>query len=92
MSSGDHSFGSVHGPSRSTRGTVSGLLSIGTTRSFAGTGLPFTSFELNATLVVFSNGGGAIFGYLPQATLPGFERYWLTPTGLNLAGVALRDT
>jgi 2-succinyl-5-enolpyruvyl-6-hydroxy-3-cyclohexene-1-carboxylate synthase len=43
---------------------------------------------LSATLVVFNNGGGAIFGYLPQARLDGFERYWLTPTGLELAQIA----
>lgn len=43
---------------------------------------------LSATLVVFNNGGGAIFGYLPQARLPGFERYWLTPTGLDVAQIA----
>jgi 2-succinyl-5-enolpyruvyl-6-hydroxy-3-cyclohexene-1-carboxylate synthase len=43
---------------------------------------------LSATLVVFNNGGGAIFGYLPQARLAGFERYWLTPTGLEMAQIA----
>jgi len=43
---------------------------------------------LNGTLVVFNNGGGAIFGYLPQRNLPEFERYWLTPTGLDTAQVA----
>jgi len=44
--------------------------------------------DLDATLVVFNNGGGAIFGYLPQRNLPDFERYWLTPTGLDIAQVA----
>ncbi|MFQ6022328.1 MAG: thiamine pyrophosphate-dependent enzyme [Acidiferrobacterales bacterium] len=44
--------------------------------------------DLSATLVVFNNGGGAIFGYLPQSTLPDFERYWLTPSGLDFAQVA----
>lgn len=44
--------------------------------------------DLNGTLVVFNNGGGAIFGYLPQRILPEFERYWLTPTGLDIAQVA----
>jgi 2-succinyl-5-enolpyruvyl-6-hydroxy-3-cyclohexene-1-carboxylate synthase len=29
--------------------------------------------------VVINNGGGAIFGQLPQAGLPEFERLWLTP-------------
>ncbi len=43
---------------------------------------------LDATVVVFNNGGGGIFSYLPQAQLPHFERYWLTPTGLDLAQVA----
>ncbi len=44
--------------------------------------------EVDATLVVFNNGGGAIFDYLPQHALPEFERYWLTPTGLQLEKVA----
>lgn len=39
---------------------------------------------LDATLVVYNNGGGAIFDHLPQRDLPELERYWLTPTGLNL--------
>jgi 2-succinyl-5-enolpyruvyl-6-hydroxy-3-cyclohexene-1-carboxylate synthase len=44
--------------------------------------------DLDATLVVFNNGGGAIFEHLPQRGLPGFERYWLTPTGLDIARIA----
>jgi 2-succinyl-5-enolpyruvyl-6-hydroxy-3-cyclohexene-1-carboxylate synthase len=44
--------------------------------------------ELALTLVVLNNGGGGIFGHLPQAELPGFERHWLTPTGLDLEQVA----
>jgi 2-succinyl-5-enolpyruvyl-6-hydroxy-3-cyclohexene-1-carboxylate synthase len=43
---------------------------------------------VDAVLVVFNNGGGAIFGYLPQARLPGFEAYWLTPAGLDLERLA----
>ncbi len=43
---------------------------------------------LRVTLVVLNNGGGAIFGYLPQARLAGFADYWLTPTGLDLGQVA----
>ena len=43
---------------------------------------------LDATLVVFNNGGGAIFEHLPQRDLPEFERYWLTPTGLDIARIA----
>jgi 2-succinyl-5-enolpyruvyl-6-hydroxy-3-cyclohexene-1-carboxylate synthase len=43
---------------------------------------------LDATLVVVDNGGGAIFGHLPQAGLPHFERYWLTPTGLDIGRIA----
>jgi 2-succinyl-5-enolpyruvyl-6-hydroxy-3-cyclohexene-1-carboxylate synthase len=30
-------------------------------------------------VVVINNGGGGIFGYLPVAALPEFERAWLTP-------------
>lgn len=44
--------------------------------------------KLDATLVVLNNGGGAIFGYLPQAQLPGFQAHWLTPTGLDPANIA----
>lgn len=44
--------------------------------------------DVKAVLVVFSNGGGAIFSYLPQAQLPQFEQYWLTDTGLDMAAVA----
>ena len=43
---------------------------------------------LDASLVVFANGGGAIFRYLPQAVLDGFERYWLTPTDLEIGAIA----
>jgi 2-succinyl-5-enolpyruvyl-6-hydroxy-3-cyclohexene-1-carboxylate synthase len=43
---------------------------------------------LKAAIVVLNNGGGGIFGYLPQAGLRGFERHWLTPQGLDLAQLA----
>jgi 2-succinyl-5-enolpyruvyl-6-hydroxy-3-cyclohexene-1-carboxylate synthase len=39
-------------------------------------------------LVVVNNGGGAIFGQLPQSGLPEFAQLWLTPTGLDLARAA----
>jgi 2-succinyl-5-enolpyruvyl-6-hydroxy-3-cyclohexene-1-carboxylate synthase len=39
-------------------------------------------------VVVINNGGGAIFGQLPQAGLPEFERLWLTPSGLDLVRAA----
>jgi 2-succinyl-5-enolpyruvyl-6-hydroxy-3-cyclohexene-1-carboxylate synthase len=44
--------------------------------------------DVKAVLVVFSNGGGAIFSYLPQSELAQFEQYWLTDTGLDVAAVA----
>jgi 2-succinyl-5-enolpyruvyl-6-hydroxy-3-cyclohexene-1-carboxylate synthase len=44
--------------------------------------------DLDAVLVVFNNGGGAIFEHLPQRRLPDFERYWLTPSGLEIAKIA----
>jgi 2-succinyl-5-enolpyruvyl-6-hydroxy-3-cyclohexene-1-carboxylate synthase len=44
--------------------------------------------SLKATLIVFNNGGGGIFDYLAQARLPQFERYWLTPTSLDVAQIA----
>jgi 2-succinyl-5-enolpyruvyl-6-hydroxy-3-cyclohexene-1-carboxylate synthase len=40
------------------------------------------------TLVVINNGGGAIFGQLPQAGLPEFDRLWLTPPELDLGRAA----
>ncbi len=43
---------------------------------------------IDAVLVVINNGGGGIFGYLPQADLPDFEAHWLTPTGLELVHAA----
>lgn len=33
----------------------------------------------HAVFVLLNNGGGGIFGHLPQSKLPSFERYWLTP-------------
>ena len=44
--------------------------------------------DLPLTVVVINNGGGAIFGYLPQHSLPEFVEAWLTPTGLDLAAAA----
>ncbi|MFA7242746.1 MAG: 2-succinyl-5-enolpyruvyl-6-hydroxy-3-cyclohexene-1-carboxylic-acid synthase [Sulfuricellaceae bacterium] len=44
---------------------------------------------LEVTLVVLNNGGGGIFGYLPQAGLASFERLWLTPAGLDFERMAL---
>ena len=46
------------------------------------------SQDVTAVFIVFNNGGGAIFGYLPQARLTDFERYWLTPTNLEISKVA----
>jgi 2-succinyl-5-enolpyruvyl-6-hydroxy-3-cyclohexene-1-carboxylate synthase len=39
-------------------------------------------------VVVINNGGGAIFGQLPQAALPEFDTLWLTPSGLDLERAA----
>jgi 2-succinyl-5-enolpyruvyl-6-hydroxy-3-cyclohexene-1-carboxylate synthase len=39
-------------------------------------------------VVVINNGGGAIFGQLPQASLPEFDALWLTPPALDLARAA----
>jgi 2-succinyl-5-enolpyruvyl-6-hydroxy-3-cyclohexene-1-carboxylate synthase len=39
-------------------------------------------------VVVVNNGGGGIFDYLPQATLPEFERAWLTPQSIDFAAAA----
>ncbi|MFA7096075.1 MAG: 2-succinyl-5-enolpyruvyl-6-hydroxy-3-cyclohexene-1-carboxylic-acid synthase [Gammaproteobacteria bacterium] len=43
---------------------------------------------LDATIILLNNNGGGIFRYLPQATLPGFTRHWLTPTDLDFEHAA----
>lgn len=43
---------------------------------------------VDATLILLNNGGGGIFGYLPQAGLERFESDWLTPTGLDFEHAA----
>ena len=43
---------------------------------------------LDATIVILNNGGGAIFGQLPQARLPEFEKGWLTPHNVDLQRAA----
>lgn len=44
--------------------------------------------ERPLVVIVVNNGGGAIFGQLPQASLPEFEALWLTPPALDLCAVA----
>jgi 2-succinyl-5-enolpyruvyl-6-hydroxy-3-cyclohexene-1-carboxylate synthase len=44
--------------------------------------------ERPLVVIVINNGGGAIFGQLPQAGLPEFEALWLTPPALDLARAA----
>lgn len=43
--------------------------------------------EANVVIVLLNNNGGGIFHMLPQARLEAaqFERYWLTPTGLDFS-------
>lgn len=43
---------------------------------------------IDATIIVLENGGGGIFGYLPQAGLDGFAEHWLTPTGIDIGRAA----
>ncbi|MDR3439488.1 2-succinyl-5-enolpyruvyl-6-hydroxy-3-cyclohexene-1-carboxylic-acid synthase [Telmatospirillum sp.] len=43
---------------------------------------------LQAVVCVLDNGGGTIFGHLPQADLPEFEAGWLTPQNADLAAAA----
>jgi 2-succinyl-5-enolpyruvyl-6-hydroxy-3-cyclohexene-1-carboxylate synthase len=43
---------------------------------------------LDAVIIVFANGGGGIFEYLPQSGLAEFERYWLTPGDLDIGAAA----
>lgn len=40
------------------------------------------------TIIVLNNGGGGIFGYLPQAALAEYEKLWLTPQHLDFAALA----
>jgi 2-succinyl-5-enolpyruvyl-6-hydroxy-3-cyclohexene-1-carboxylate synthase len=42
----------------------------------------------NATLILLNNGGGGIFGYLPQGGLDDFESFWLAPQGVDFAAAA----
>ena len=51
------------------------------------TGLGLLGGRAVAT-VVFSNGGGGIFGLLPQAELPEYERLWRTPQPWSLEQAA----
>ncbi len=44
--------------------------------------------DIDAVILLLNNGGGAIFGHLPQSGLEQFEQYWLTPTGLDFSKVA----
>ncbi len=44
--------------------------------------------EIDAVIILLNNGGGGIFGYLPQADLEQFEQHWLTPTNLDFGKVA----
>jgi 2-succinyl-5-enolpyruvyl-6-hydroxy-3-cyclohexene-1-carboxylate synthase len=44
--------------------------------------------ERPLVVVVINNGGGAIFGQLPQAGLPEFDRLWLTPPSLDIGKAA----
>jgi len=44
--------------------------------------------ERPLVIIVFNNGGGGIFGQLPQAELDSFQRYWLTPQHLDLQQAA----
>lgn len=42
----------------------------------------------NLTIVVISNDGGGIFSTLPQSDVPGFEKIFGTPHGLDLVKIA----
>jgi 2-succinyl-5-enolpyruvyl-6-hydroxy-3-cyclohexene-1-carboxylate synthase len=44
--------------------------------------------DLDAVIVLLNNGGGGIFGHLPQAQLEQFESHWLTPTDLDFSKAA----
>jgi 2-succinyl-5-enolpyruvyl-6-hydroxy-3-cyclohexene-1-carboxylate synthase len=40
------------------------------------------------TIIVIDNDGGGIFSTLPQRGVPGFERIFGTPHGMDVAGIA----
>jgi 2-succinyl-5-enolpyruvyl-6-hydroxy-3-cyclohexene-1-carboxylate synthase len=44
--------------------------------------------KVAATLVVLNNGGGTVFGFLPQRDLPEFERLFETRHGIDIGAVA----
>jgi len=43
---------------------------------------------IDATLILLNNGGGGIFGYLPQRVLADFESFWLAPQRVDFAAAA----
>jgi len=82
----DGNVSTVMGMSAASAGPVVGLL--GDLALYHDMNGLIAARDLDVTLVVFNNGGGAIFSYLPQADLPAFERFWLTPTGLDPGRIA----
>ncbi len=82
----DGNVSTVLGLAAVGRGTVVGLL--GDLALYHDMNGLIAAREVDATLVVFNNGGGGIFGYLPQRDLPEFEQYWLSPTALDVGRIA----
>ncbi len=82
----DGNISTLLGLTTATNGPVVGLL--GDLALYHDMNGLLAATGLDGVIILLNNGGGGIFGYLPQAELDGFSEQWLTPTGLDFSHVA----